>query len=84
MSVPQIPTVNGLLQFDCPRCHLPARERSYGPCGTCRVELNMKFYRAPGSAPDPGSSPFEPKMNVVPNFVATKDDFDGPEDDPLL
>jgi hypothetical protein len=59
-------------------------ERSYGPCGTCRTELNERFYRAPGSVPERGSSRFEPKMNVVPNFVATKDDFDGPEDDPLL
>ena len=56
-------------------------ERSYGPCGTCRAALNDKFYRAPGSVPAPGSSRFEPKMNVVPNFVATKDDFDDPEDD---
>jgi hypothetical protein len=83
VSLSQIPVVDGLLQFDCPRCHFPVTERLYGPCGTCRAGLNEKFYRTPGSVPGPGSSRFEPKMNVVPNFVATKDDFDGPEDDAL-
>ena len=79
--MPQIPVVNGLLQFACPRCHVAVTARSYGPCGACRADLNEKFYQAPGRVGEPGPSRFEPKMNVVPNFVATKDDFDGPEDD---
>ena len=81
MGASRIPVVNGLLQFECPRCHLPASERFYGPCGSCRAELNNEFYRAPGIVTEPGPSRFEPKMNVVPNFVATKDDFDGPDEE---
>jgi hypothetical protein len=84
MGVPQFPVVNGLVQFDCPRCHLAVTERSYGPCETCRGKLNEKSYRDPGTGPAPGPSRFEPKMNVVPNFVATKDDLDEPEEDAVL
>ncbi len=82
--MPPVPVVNGPRQFVCPRCHLPVSERYYGPCATCRADLNEKFYRVPGDVEGPGPSRFEPKMNVVPNFVATKDDFDGPEDDAFL
>jgi hypothetical protein len=84
MDVPvaELPLVDGLFRFDCPRCHQPASERFYGPCAPCRAELNEKFYRAPGSVPGPAPTPYEPKMNVVPNFVATKDDFDDGPDEP--
>lgn len=58
-----------LLSFDCPRCQAPARAEFYGPCPTCVVVL-----RATGrEAREVEVGAYEPKMNVVPNQVATKD-----------
>ncbi len=56
--------------FTCPRCGRPATESFYGPCGTCRSELVVKMQRE-GEAIEVAA--YEPKMNVVPNQVATKD-----------
>jgi hypothetical protein len=53
--------------FTCPRCGNEVTERFYGPCEDCRVGAPARY---------------EPKMNVVPNFVATKDDLDDFEPDP--
>jgi hypothetical protein len=58
-----------LLDFSCPRCQASAHEEFYGPCGTCRDEL-----RATGrEARAVDARDYEPKMNVTPNAVATKD-----------
>ncbi|HET9058284.1 MAG TPA: hypothetical protein VFN61_00060 [Acidimicrobiales bacterium] len=71
------PTSSDLLEFACPRCRQSVNERFYGPCAGCRAELRSEQIGA-GGAGDAGSGQertrFEPKMNVVPNHVATKDD----------
>lgn len=58
------------LSFDCPRCNKPAAERFYGPCENCREALaaTMKI-----ESQAVGDVAYEPKMNVVPNQVATKE-----------
>jgi hypothetical protein len=52
----------------CPRCHGPGG-RYYGPCDSCRAELRARV-RGEAAVLDVA---YEPKMNVVPNQVATKD-----------
>ena len=58
------------LDTTCPRCGETGRARFYGPCETCRVILRATL----GSeARAIESAAYEPKMNVTPNAVATKD-----------
>lgn len=58
------------LAFTCPRCNAEVAERFYGPCGSCRSELRA----AQGvEARDVEAAEYEPKMNVTPNAIATKD-----------
>jgi NMD protein affecting ribosome stability and mRNA decay len=53
----------------CPRCGGEAEVRFYGPCDECRAAL-----RAMGGGPrEVEIAAYEPKANVVPNQVATKD-----------
>ena len=54
----------------CPRCGTEAEERFYGPCTACRADLRA---RLGGEAREIEIEAYEPKMNVVPNQVATKD-----------
>jgi NMD protein affecting ribosome stability and mRNA decay len=54
----------------CPRCGEPADERFYGPCDTCRQQLRTIFA---GTKRDIEVADYEPKMNVTPNAVATKE-----------
>ncbi len=57
------------LSFDCPRCRTAVASEFYGPCPACVVAL-----RATGrEAREMQAVAYEPKMNVVPNQVATKD-----------
>ena len=58
------------LEFTCPRCGSAAQGRYYGPCDTCRGDLAA---RLGGAARDVEVAAYEPKMNVTPNAVATKD-----------
>ncbi len=58
------------LDFTCPRCGTGAAERFYGPCTRCRQQLRADVG---GVAHDIEVAAYEPKMNVVPNQVATKD-----------
>jgi hypothetical protein len=60
------------LTFDCPRCGTAVVEAYYGPCGACRTVLKVTLARADAGG-DAAPARFEPKMNVVPNQVATKD-----------
>ena len=60
----------GPLEFECPRCLQPAAARFYGPCEGCRSRLRAE---QGGSAKDVEVTAYEPKMNVTPNAVATKD-----------
>jgi hypothetical protein len=62
--------VTELLDFTCPRCDLPVSERFYGPCTECREVLAATLG---GVARDVEVAAYEPKMNVTPNAVATKD-----------
>ena len=54
----------------CPRCTTEVQQRLYGPCASCVTELYAKF---PGVAREIATEDYEPKMNVTPNAVATKD-----------
>jgi hypothetical protein len=56
--------------FDCPRCGTSVDLDVYGPCASCRSELRARFA---GEARDVVADAYEPKMNVTPNAVATKD-----------
>jgi hypothetical protein len=58
------------LEFTCPRCQSPATSEYYGPCTTCRADLVATLG---GVARDVVAADYEPKMNVTPNAVATKD-----------
>ncbi len=58
------------LEFDCPRCHRGTAARFYGPCEECRTELTSTMG---GDAREVEVAEYEPKMNVTPNQVATKD-----------
>lgn len=58
------------LEFDCPRCSRPASASTYGPCEECRAELRTVMVKE-GRDIEVGA--YEPKMNVVPNQVASKE-----------
>jgi hypothetical protein len=60
----------GMLSFDCPRCGASAEAPYWGPCPACREDLAA---RLGGEAREIEVAAYEPKMNVVPNQVATKD-----------
>jgi hypothetical protein len=59
------------IEVTCPRCGATVRQRFYGPCDDCRASLRDAF-RVEGRVID--LAEYEPKMNVTPNAVATKDD----------
>lgn len=64
--------VPDLLEFRCPRCALATAARTYGPCRDCVAALRAGQGRSPaGEAAEVAA--YEPKMNVTPNFIATKD-----------
>jgi hypothetical protein len=54
----------------CPRCSKPVDEEYYGPCASCRAELRATLG---GEARDVEAVEYEPKMNVTPNAVASKE-----------
>jgi len=58
------------LDITCPRCGAAAAVRFYGPCDGCRDELRANLGGAQRSVE---ASAYEPKMNVTPNAVASKD-----------
>jgi hypothetical protein len=58
------------IEFECPRCSSPARAAFYGPCESCREELRAT-QGTEGREVEVAA--YEPKMNVVPNQIATKD-----------
>ncbi|HEY6532443.1 MAG TPA: hypothetical protein VIY72_09075 [Acidimicrobiales bacterium] len=59
-----------LLDVTCPRCEQVVSERFYGPCERCRGELRASLG---GEQREVEAAAYEPKMNVTPNAVATKD-----------
>ncbi|GEM_PF-303532 len=56
--------------FTCPRCRLQVLEEFYGPCSSCRTTLRVQVG---GHAREVEDVAYEPKMNVTPNAVATKE-----------
>jgi hypothetical protein len=58
------------LDITCPRCGKAAAVRFYGPCDWCREGLRETLG---GEAKAVEAETYEPKMNVTPNAVATKD-----------
>jgi len=56
--------------YDCPRCGTTVDNDLYGPCRSCRAELRARFA---GEARDVVVADYEPKMNVTPNAVASKE-----------
>lgn len=58
------------LELTCPRCQQSVSERFYGPCESCRAQLRATITN---EASDIQAAEYEPKMNVVPNAVASKD-----------
>ena len=61
----------GGVEVCCPRCGATVEQRFYGPCDDCRAALRDAF-RVEGRVIE--LAEYEPKMNVTPNAVATKDD----------
>ncbi len=59
-----------LLDFTCPRCSVTVHETYYGPCSTCRDQLRSTLG---GEARAVEAAAYEPKMNVTPNAVASKE-----------
>lgn len=55
--------------FTCPRCQAEVEARFYGPCDECRSVLRAMG----GVAREVEIGAYEPKVNVTPNQVATKD-----------
>lgn len=55
----------------CLRCHRTVAMRFAGMCPTCRDELRAKYDL---EARDVAVPEYEPKPNVTPNSVATRDD----------
>jgi hypothetical protein len=55
----------------CLRCHRTVAMRFAGMCPTCRDELRAKYDL---EARDVSVPEYEPKPNVTPNSVATRDD----------
>ena len=58
------------VDFNCPRCAEPVRERVYGPCRQCREQLRASVA---GTAREIAVEEYTPKMNVTPNAVASKE-----------
>ena len=58
------------LDYTCPRCGEAATGRFYGPCSACVSALGQAY---PGLAREVEAPEYEPKMNVTPNAVATKE-----------
>ncbi len=54
----------------CPRCGQVIDSAYYGPCPECRAALRVMFA---GTKREIEVADYEPKMNVTPNAVATKE-----------
>ena len=72
VPVPDLPPLSDrpALSTGCPRCGAEVRQEFYGPCASCVDQLRATVGREPVAVV---VAAYEPKMNVTPNFVATKD-----------
>ena len=57
-------------RLPCPRCGGPADTEYYGPCTACVAQLKADMHREKA---DVEAAEYEPKMNVTPNAVASKE-----------
>ena len=64
------PSAPATIEITCPRCGRAASVRFYGPCDDCRSVLRTSMG---GEARVVEVAEYEPKMNVTPNAIATKD-----------
>jgi hypothetical protein len=71
MRTPIDADVPDIIEFSCPRCHLATAARVYGPCRDCVTQLRVT--QGTDSSERAAAAAYEPKMNVTPNFIATKD-----------
>ena len=56
---------------ECPRCGADLEgQEFYGICAACRQELRARYA---GDAREVAVDDYEPKMNVTPNAVASKE-----------
>jgi hypothetical protein len=62
--------VTDIATLACPRCGATHEGRFYGPCASCRAELRARFT---AEQRDVAEAAYEPKMNVVPNQIASKE-----------
>ena len=67
---PERPVAFDLTAFVCPRCEAVTAAEAYGPCATCVADLHTTVR---GEARHAAVLAYEPKMNVTPNAVATKE-----------
>jgi hypothetical protein len=58
------------LSFTCPRCQNDVEARFYGPCDDCRLVLRVE---QSNEKHELETVAYEPKMNVTPNAVASKE-----------
>ena len=58
------------IELTCPRCGAEVTERFYGPCASCRTALRSE---QGVDARSVETEAYEPKMNVTPNAVASKE-----------
>ncbi|MBW3614004.1 MAG: hypothetical protein KY439_01660 [Actinobacteria bacterium] len=58
------------VEITCPRCQSVVTVDFYGPCDGCRGELRATLG---GPQREVEVAAYEPKANVVPNQVATKE-----------
>ena len=70
MQTGTVRPVEERLAITCPRCGAAAEVRYYGPCDECRSALRANYAI---EARVVELAEYEPKVNVTPNAVATKD-----------
>jgi hypothetical protein len=75
VRVPIDDGVPDIVEFTCPRCGHATAARFYGPCRDCVALLRAQQGTEHGTGHGPSATvaAYEPKMNVTPNFIATKD-----------
>jgi hypothetical protein len=71
MRTPIDHDVDDIIEFTCPRCQGATAARYYGPCRDCVAVLRAEQGTDGTGLVEVGD--YVPKMNVTPNFIATKD-----------
>jgi hypothetical protein len=69
-TMPSAEDSDGGTSYGCPRCGVEVVSPFYGPCDSCRGVLRATIT---ADAEHMSAADYEPKMNVTPNAVATKE-----------